>query len=133
MGAIHEALPAGPSARRHMTSVSAAGGTARSRADGRNRPPQTVTGTGVDETAALRNLDDRLSGVPQPNGSRMAERECRILLAYLEGAEGWSRETTGARTRPGSRPSGRRGGRTEMGSDAGASAAAAGVWGERRT
>ncbi len=30
--------------------------------------PTTVTGTGVDETAALRALDDRLRGVPQPNG-----------------------------------------------------------------
>lgn len=48
----------------------------------RRRPPQTVTGTGVDKTAALRNLDDRLRGIPQPNGSRMAERERRIRLAY---------------------------------------------------
>ena len=31
----------------------------------------------------------------QPNGSRMAERERRIRLAYLAGAESWSRETTG--------------------------------------
>ena len=37
----------------------------------------------------------RLRGVPQPNGSRMAERERRIRLAYLAGTEGWSRETTG--------------------------------------
>ncbi len=49
----------------------------------------------MDETAALRNLDDRLRGVPQPDGSRMAERERRIRLAYLEGAEEWSRESTG--------------------------------------
>ena len=69
--------------------------TARSVAHSRRRPPQTVTGTGVDETAALRALDDRLRGVPQPNGSRMAERERRIRLAYLEGAEAWSRETIG--------------------------------------
>ena len=65
---------------------------------GRRKPSkaaQTVTGTGVDETAALRNLDDRLRGVPQPNGSRMAERERRIRLAYLEGAEEWSREVAG--------------------------------------
>jgi hypothetical protein len=28
-----------------------------------------------------------MRGVPQPNGSRMAERERRIRLAYFEGAE----------------------------------------------
>ena len=49
----------------------------------------------MDETAALRNLDDRLRGVPQPNGSRMAERERRMRLAYLGGAEAYSRETIG--------------------------------------
>ena len=66
--------------------------TARTTDYSRTRRPQTVTGTGVDETAALRNLDDRLRGVPQPNGSRMAERERRLRLAYLEGAEEWSRD-----------------------------------------
>ena len=50
----------------------------------------------MDETAALRkSLDDRLRGVPQPNGSRMAERARQLRLAYLEGAEEWSREATG--------------------------------------
>ena len=49
----------------------------------------------MDETAALADLDDRLRGVPQPDGSRMAERERRLRLAYLEGAEEWSRQTTG--------------------------------------
>jgi hypothetical protein len=57
--------------------------TARSVAHSRRKPPQMVTGTGVDETAALRALDDRLRGVPQPQGSRMAELERRIRLAYL--------------------------------------------------
>ena len=69
--------------------------TARSVAYSRHEPPQTVTGTGVDETAALRNLADRLRGVPQPDGSRMAERERQIRLAYLEAAEEWSRESVG--------------------------------------
>ena len=69
--------------------------TARTVAASRHKPPQTVLGTGVDETAALRNLDDCVRGVPQPDGSRMAERERRIGLAYLGGAEEWSRETTG--------------------------------------
>ena len=41
----------------------------------------------MDEAAALRNLDDRLRSVPQPNGSRMAERERRLRLDYLDGAE----------------------------------------------
>jgi hypothetical protein len=33
--------------------------------------------------------------VPQPNGSEMEARQRRIRLAYLEGAEEWSRENTG--------------------------------------
>jgi len=41
----------------------------------------------------LRALHDRLHGVPQPNGSRMAERERHFRLAYLDGDESWSRET----------------------------------------
>ena len=69
--------------------------TVRSGHFSRHRPPQTVTETGDSETAALRALDDRLRGVPQPNGSRMAERERRIRQAYLDGAEGWSREAAG--------------------------------------
>src|SRR6476620_9832420 len=87
--AVHEALPAGwtvgpPTFDPGVPQWSV---TARSVAYSRLKPPQTVTGTGVDETAALRNLDERLRGVPQPNGSRMAERERRIRLAYLDGAE----------------------------------------------
>ena len=95
--AVHEALPAGWTVGPPTFDPGVPGWsvTARSVASSRLKPPQTVTGTGVDETAALRNLDDRLRGVPQPNGSRMAERERRIRLAYLEGAEEWSRETTG--------------------------------------
>ena len=61
------------------------------------QPPQAAprTGSGADETAALQSLDDRLHGVPQPNGSRMAERERRIRLAYIEGAEECSRDALG--------------------------------------
>ena len=95
--AVHEALPAGwtvgpPTYAPGVTGWSV---TARSVAYSRRKPPRTVTGTGEDDTAALRALDGRLRGAPQPNGSRMAERERRIRLAYLEGAEEWSRETTG--------------------------------------
>ena len=95
--AVHEALPAGWTVGPPTYDPGVPGWsvTARSVASSRRKPPQTVTGTGEDETAALRALDDRLRGVPQPNGSRMAERERRIRLAYLEGAEEWSRETTG--------------------------------------
>ena len=45
--------------------------------------------------AVLRALDDRLRREPQPHGSRMAERERRIRLAYIDGAEEPSRERTG--------------------------------------
>jgi hypothetical protein len=55
----------------------------------------TVTGTGESETAALRDLDDRLRGVPQPDGSRMEERERRYRQAYVSGAEESSRERLG--------------------------------------
>lgn len=96
--AVHEALPAGwrvgpivPDPAVRGFSVSAwSHDYSRTK-----RPSQTVQGTGETETAALRALDDRLRGVPQPNGSRMAERERRIRLAYLDGAESWSREHTG--------------------------------------
>ena len=95
--AVHEALPAGWTVGPPTfdPGVSAYSVTARTVAAGRGKPPATVTGTGPDEAAALRDLDDRLRGVPQPEGSRMAERERRIRLAYLGGAEEHSRETLG--------------------------------------
>ena len=61
--------------------------TARGPHPGRGKMPQTVTGTGEDEVAALRALDNRLRGVPQPNGSEMDFLRRRLRLAYLEGAE----------------------------------------------
>ncbi len=57
--------------------------------------PQTVTGTGDDATAALRDLDDRLRGVPKPDGSRMDELRRRLRLAYVDGAEEWARDNIG--------------------------------------
>lgn len=57
--------------------------------------PQTVSGTGEDEIAALRALDDRLRGVPKPDGSRMDELRRRLRLAYVDGAEEWTRENVG--------------------------------------
>ena len=82
--AVHEALPAGWTVGPPTFDPGVPGWsvTARTVAANRLKRAQTVTGTGVDEVAALRNLDDRLRGVPQPNGSRMAERERRIRLAY---------------------------------------------------
>src|SRR4051794_19512527 len=95
--AVHAALPAGWTVGPPTFDPGVPGWsvTARSVHYSRHRPPQTVTGTGVDEIAALRALDDRLRGVPQPNGSRMEERERRLRLAYRGGAESWSRERTG--------------------------------------
>jgi hypothetical protein len=55
----------------------------------------TVSGTGEDETAALRDLDDRLRGVPKPDGTRLDELRRRLRFAYLDGAETWSREHVG--------------------------------------
>jgi len=97
-GAVHEALPArwqvGPVTLREPTagvwSVTAIGPH-----PGRGKMPQTVTGTGQDEIAALRELDDRLRGVPHPDGGRLNELRRRLRLAYIEGAEDWSREHAG--------------------------------------
>ena len=95
--AVHEALPAGWTVGPPTYDPGVPGWSVTARSDqySRRKPPMTVTGTGDSETAALRALDDRLRGVPQPDGSRMAERERRIRPAYIGGAESWSRETTG--------------------------------------
>ena len=86
--AVHEALPAGwrvgpvtYDPGRHAHSV-----TARGPHPGRGKMPQTVSGTGEDETGALRDLDDRLRGVPRSNGGRMDELRRRLRFAYVGGA-----------------------------------------------
>jgi hypothetical protein len=96
--AVHEALPVGwrvglpsYSPEDHGWTVSAV----NERTTGRGKLPQTVTGTGEDEAAALRDLDDRLRGVPQPAGSQMAELRRRTRLAYVEGAEEWTQRELG--------------------------------------
>src|SRR5438093_6505819 len=66
--------------------------TARGPHPGRGKAPQTVSGTGEDETSALRDLDDRLRGVPKPDGTRLDELRRRLRIAYVDGAEEWSRE-----------------------------------------
>jgi hypothetical protein len=62
---------------------------------GRAKTPQTVSGTGDDEAAALRDLDDRLRGVPKPDGTRLDELRRRLRFAYVDGAEKWTRENVG--------------------------------------
>ena len=71
-------------------SVTAWGPTPR-----RGKSQQSVSGTGDDEAAALRDLNDRLRGVPKPNGGRMDELRRRLRMAYMEGAEASSQENVG--------------------------------------
>jgi hypothetical protein len=87
--AVHDALPSGWAVGPPTfdPAIRAWSVTARSTTRGRGKVPTTVTGEGVDEAAALRALDDRLCGVPQPSGSRTAEMERRIRLAYLQGRD----------------------------------------------
>jgi hypothetical protein len=69
--------------------------TARSRPRGRLATTQTVTGSGPDEVSALRDLEARLRGNPPGDGSRLEELRRRLRLAYVDGAEEWSRENVG--------------------------------------
>lgn len=97
--AVHEALPArrcvgrpsfDPGALRHDGYLGAWSVTARGPHPGRGKAPRTVTGTGEHEVAALRDLVDRLTGVPKLDGNRMEELRRRLRLAYIEGAESWA-------------------------------------------
>ena len=63
--------------------------------DERDAAWDAVRGTGEDETAALRALDDRLRGIEQPDGSRMDAMRRRLRLAYVDGAEEWTRGELG--------------------------------------
>jgi hypothetical protein len=69
--------------------------TARGPHPGRAKAPQTVTGTGDDETAALRDLDATLRGAKPADGSYLDELRKRLRFAYVEGAEAWTREAIG--------------------------------------
>lgn len=98
-GAVHDSLPARwrvaspPSISdplRGVWSVTAVGPH-----PGRGRMPESVTGTGEDETSALRSLDDSLRGIPKPDGSRMDELRRRLRLAYVAGAEEWTQAHVG--------------------------------------
>lgn len=57
--------------------------------------PQYVSGTGEDEVAALRDLDDRLRGIPKPDGTRLDAMRRRLRFAYVEGAEEWTAGNVG--------------------------------------
>ena len=46
-------------------------------------------------SAALRDLDDRLRGVPKPDGGRLEELNRRLRQASLQGAEENSRRRLG--------------------------------------
>jgi hypothetical protein len=98
--AVHEALPArwlvgpvtyDPGVLRSDGYLGAYHVTARGPHPGRGKAPVTVSGTGEDEAAALRDLDDRLRGVPKPDGGRMDELRRRLRLAYVDRAESWTR------------------------------------------
>jgi len=96
-GAVHEALPA----RWHVGPVVYDPGrrawsvTAHGPLPGRGKAPQTVSGIGADEVAALRDLDDHLRGVPRPDGGRLEELNRRLRQAYLAGAEEQSQRAEG--------------------------------------
>jgi hypothetical protein len=105
-GAVHEALPArwlvgpvtyDPGVVRPDGLMGAFSVTARGPHPGRGKAPTTVSGTGEDEIAALRDLDGRLGGVPHPDGGRLDELRRRLRLAYLQGAEEWTQEHVGRR------------------------------------
>ena len=73
--------------------------TARGRHPGRGKMPQTVAGTGEDEIAALHDLDARLRGREDSGGYLDALRQ-RVRLAYVSGAEEWTREHVGRPMKP---------------------------------
>ena len=60
---------------------------------GRGRAQRTVTGTGETEVAALRDLDARLRESPKPNHDWIEQLRRQLRMAYVEGAEAFSRET----------------------------------------
>ena len=54
-----------------------------------------MPGTGEDEVAALRDLDDRLRGVPEPDGGRLEELDQRFRQVFIAGAAEDSRRRLG--------------------------------------
>lgn len=102
--AVHEALPArwrvgpvtfDPGIVRSDGQLGAFSVTARAPHPGRGKLPMTVSGTGETADGALSALDDQLRGVPKPHGSQLEHLRGRLRLAYVEGAENWTREHLG--------------------------------------
>lgn len=95
-GAVPEALPArwavGLPSRHPITGEWSI--TARGAHPGRGSQPETVTGIGESEIEALRDLDGRLRGSGMPAG-RMDDLRARLRLAYVDGAEEWTRRELG--------------------------------------
>jgi hypothetical protein len=97
--ALYESLPARwhigrPSydPGRHTWSVTAWGPPR-----GRDKAPQSITGVGQDECAALRDLDHRLRRMAKPGTAQRDDLRRRLRLAYIEGAEACSQEHSGRR------------------------------------
>jgi hypothetical protein len=97
--AVHEALPArwrvGPVT--FDPGVPAFSVTARGLHPGRGKAPVTVSGTGEHEAAALCDLNDRLRGVPKPDGTAQKALMRRLRVAWVQGAEEGTRERFGYR------------------------------------
>ena len=53
---------------------------------------QSARGTGETEAAALRALDDCLRALPRPNLAMMDELRHQLRMAFVDGAEAFSRE-----------------------------------------
>jgi hypothetical protein len=96
-GRLHEAIPA----RWHVGlpsfdpgrpgwSISAVGPH-----PGRGKLPVYVTGFGDDELSAIRDLDGRLRGERGDGPRKLDELRTRLRLAYLRGAEEWTRADAG--------------------------------------
>jgi len=94
---LHESLPArwtvgrpsyDPGAR--IWSISAVGPDR-----GRGKVPTSVQGRGEDELGAVLDLDARLRGELPDAPRNMDALRGRLRLAYIAGAEEWTRETSG--------------------------------------
>jgi hypothetical protein len=96
-GRLHEALPARWTVGRgsydpgeHRWSISAVGPH-----PGRGKLPVYCTGFGADQLEAVRDLDARLRGERSEGPRKLDELRARLRLAYLQGAEEWSRGESG--------------------------------------
>ena len=59
--------------------------------------PPSVTGIGLDEVAALRDLDRQLRAAPLPYAAKKQELRQRLRLAFVDGAEAVAMEHLGRR------------------------------------